>query len=265
MTVIMVVLKEILWLLLALIVLLLAALLIPITADLCYEKGQFTAALRVIGLRFSIYPFKEDEEKDEQEESFLQGLRRKKQKKKAKKTAQKAQTVKSSVSEKQPPQAAQTPALEKQPGKTAQEKTVAEPPKIAQSIPSTKQKPPKKAVDFVQSSRQLQTIVCTAGSAMRKILAGLKIHQIRIVLPVHRDDAAATAIAVGRTHTMLHASLGVLNNFLNLSFKQLDIYPDYTDDHAGEEHFSCKITTHLIIMVVIAVWALFRLKKENVI
>ena len=55
--------KCILWLLAVVFGLLVFALLVPITAELCYEKGQFTAAVRVLLLRVRVYPWPEKEKK----------------------------------------------------------------------------------------------------------------------------------------------------------------------------------------------------------
>lgn len=56
MAVLWLILKGIGWVLLVLLALLIAALLVPVTAELCYEKGQFSAALRVLAVRVKLYP-----------------------------------------------------------------------------------------------------------------------------------------------------------------------------------------------------------------
>ena len=56
MAVVWLILKGIGWILLVLLALLIAALLVPVTAELCYEQGKFTAALRVLAVRVRLYP-----------------------------------------------------------------------------------------------------------------------------------------------------------------------------------------------------------------
>ena len=56
MAVVWLILKGIGWILLVLLALLIAALLVPVTAELCYEKGQFSAALRVLAVRVKLDP-----------------------------------------------------------------------------------------------------------------------------------------------------------------------------------------------------------------
>ena len=63
MAVVWLILKGIGWILLVLLALLIAALLVPVTAELCYEQGKFTAALRVLAVRVRLYPRPEKPEK----------------------------------------------------------------------------------------------------------------------------------------------------------------------------------------------------------
>ena len=50
-----------------------------------------------------------------------------------------------------------------------------------------------------------------------------------------------------------------------LEAKRIRLEPDFTGEQGEIEYFSCKITTHLFIIVVIVLWVLFRLKwpKED--
>ena len=273
MAVLWLILKGILWLLALTLLLLVVALLVPITAELCYEKGEFTAAVRVLLLRFRVYPFPEP--KEPKKDGFFAKI---KAKIKPKKTAAKPEKSKQDIEQSSPPDNGQQYSpMQKQPPQNARQQAQQqkEPPrnkppqpeqKSPQHAPAPSGKKNKKAGQkFLWSLDTIRSLVVTAGSVVRKILAGLLIHDIRIVLPVQMDDAASTAVAVGGVHAALHASLGVLNNFFRLKFKQLVIIPDYQGEYEGQEHFSCKITTHLIIMVVIAVWAFVRLKQEKII
>lgn len=131
----------------------------------------------------------------------------------------------------------------------------------AEKKPATKS--PAAGIKF--SLDKLNGLLATAGGLMRRILAGLRVHAIQLYLPIQGEDAASTALWVGRTHAGLGAAFGVLNNFLNLEFKELTIYPDYTGQEQGKAFFSCKITGQLLIMVIAGIWALMRLKKEKII
>lgn len=279
--------KCVLWLLAVVLGLLVFALLVPITAELCYEKKQFTAAVRVFFLRVRVYPWQKKEKK--QNGIFVKWKVKREERKRAKQQSVKSPVQNQPAEPAQPKTEAEKPiepastqrdekekAQTEQGGQTAETQT-AEKRQISKestkkAFQSTKQKaqtktkpkPEGKGV-LLNNLDKIKALVCVAGTVMRRVMAALRIHHIRIVLPVYKDDAAQTAVAVGRVHAALHSSLGVLNNVFTMQFKQLTIIPDYRNEYQGQEHFSCKITTHLIIMVVIAIWAFFRLKEEKII
>ena len=276
MAVLWLILKGIGWVLLVLLALLIAALLVPVTAELCYERGKFTAALRVLAVRVKLYPRPEKPKKQKK------SRRPKKAKPAAKKPA-----ARSAVKPKTEPTAA--PAQPQgEPEEIPEQKAQAEMPGQKQAAPqpaarqtgkSTAQPPQQKAGKAQPKQAALQnpektlqetldwvlTWVRTGGQILRRLLEGFKIHHIQIYLPVHGETAASTALAVGAVYAGLGASFGMLQNFLDLRMEQLVVEPDYTGEHRGQEHFSCKITSHLIIMVVTGVWALLRLREEKLI
>lgn len=112
---------------------------------------------------------------------------------------------------------------------------------------------------------RLLEIASTAGGAARRILAGLRVRHIRVYWPVQGRDAADTAILYGRVCGGISGALGVLNNLLRLEFDELRPEADFTGEHQGQEHFSCKITGQLFIMVSAALYALWRLKRQDVV
>lgn len=261
------ILKGIGWLLLVILALLIAALLVPVTAELCYEQGKFTAALRVLAVRVKLYPRPEKPAKPKKQKK----PRKRKKGKPAAAQSQPAQTVmketeKKTVEPAAPPaQKAQTEGPE---SKKAAPQPAARPAGKATARP-TQQKTgkahpqPEKALQ--ETMDWVLSWVRTGGQILRRLLEGFKIHHIQIYLPVHRETAASTALAVGAVHAGLGASFGMLQNFLDLRMEQMVIEPDYTGEHQGQEHFSCKITSHLIIMVITGVWALLRLRREKLI
>lgn len=253
------ILKGIGWLLLVILALLIAALLVPVTAELCYEQGKFTAALRVLAVRVKLYPRPEKPAKPKKQKK----PRKRKKGKPAAAQSQPAQTVMKATEKKTvepaapPAQKAQTEGPESK--KAAPQPAARPPQKKAGKAQPQPEKTLQETVDWVLSW------VRTGGQILRRLLEGFKIHHIQIYLPVHRETAASTALAVGAVHAGLGASFGMLQNFLDLRMEQLVIEPDYTGEHQGQEHFSCKITSHLIIMVITGVWALLRLRREKLI
>lgn len=255
------ILKGIGWLLLVILALLIAALLVPVTAELCYEQGKFTAALRVLAVRVKLYPRPEKPAKP-----------------KKKKKPRKRKKGKPAAAQSQPAQTVMKPTEKKtvEPAAPPAQKAQTEGPESKKAAPQPAARPPQKKAGKAQPQPQpektlQETVdwvlswVRTGGQILRRLLEGFKIHHIQIYLPVHRATAASTALAVGAVHAGLGASFGMLQNFLDLRMEQMVIEPDYTGEHQGQEHFSCKITSHLIIMVITGVWALLRLRREKLI
>ena len=98
---------------------------------------------------------------------------------------------------------------------------------------------------------------------MRRLLAGLTVHSVNAFLPVHKDSAADTALAVGRIWAAVGAGLGALQNFIRIRPGQITVQPDYTGDEERKASFSCKITGCLFIMVLVGIWAFRRLKEQK--
>ena len=257
MAVLWLILKGIGWVLLVLLALLIAALLVPVTAELCYEKGQFSAALRVLAVRVKLYPRPEKPEKPKKQ-------KKPRRPKKAKPVTKKP-TAQAAAEQEKAAATEQTPAHKPQ-AEVSEQKQAAPQPAARQTGKATARPPQQKPEKTLQETLDwVLAWVRTGGQILRRLLEGFKIHHIQIYLPVHGETAASTALAVGAVHAGLGASFGMLQNFLDLRMEQLVIEPDYTGEHQGREHFSCKITSHLIIMVITGVWALLRLHKEKLI
>ncbi len=108
----------------------------------------------------------------------------------------------------------------------------------------------------------LLSIVRAAGLAMRLILGALKIENICLRLPVQSGDPAQTAILYGKTNAWIYGSLAVLNNFLYLDFKEVQINPVFEENFERTAYFSCKVSAQLVIMVVVA-FRLFQMLRNE--
>ncbi|MBU3806720.1 MAG: hypothetical protein H9882_07515 [Candidatus Fournierella pullistercoris] len=113
-------------------------------------------------------------------------------------------------------------------------------------------------LEWIQDGR-LQCLVSVAAGAIRKILWGIRVHDIRVYLPIYRPDAASTAIRVGQARAVIHSFLGLVQNFFRMEFRQLDVVADYTGQAQQQESFHCKLTAQLITLLITAIWALYQL------
>lgn len=111
----------------------------------------------------------------------------------------------------------------------------------------------------------IRRLLGMAGPVVQKLLAALRIYDLELVLPIHGRDAADTAITYGRVSALIYGTLTLVQNLCRLEAKKIWLEPDFTGEQGEIEYFSCKITTHLFIIVMIILWVLFRLKwpKED--
>lgn len=107
------------------------------------------------------------------------------------------------------------------------------------------------------------SLLQTAGRATKLILNALRIEDIRLWVPVQETDPAKTAITYGKTNAWLYGSLAILNNFLYLDFKELQITPIFEENVQRSAYFSCKISARLFIIVVVAIRLLLMLYREK--
>lgn len=206
--VLLIVLKVLGILLAVLLALVLVVLVLPITAKLQYEQGEFKVWAGTLGIMVQLLPQKQ-------------------QKKKKKPTAEKSA-------------------------------------KTQQPTEKSKAKPKPHTQKVHLSVDAICQMVQTAGWMLRQILMSLKVHDVRIRLPIQGSDAADTAIQYGKINAWLYSALGVLQNGLDIRIKELALVPDFNGEKQGTELFSCKITGRLIIMLIAGVRAFMQLTKAGV-
>lgn len=247
--------RVLLWVLAALLGLVAVALFLPVTAQLRVDEAGFAAWLRVLFVRIKLYPRPEKEEKPR---------RAKRQKKKKTPPAAKAQPV---------PEAGPAPARsvrqaagESVPpakGEGAGQGGTAGGPAPEKQAKAAQAKGPSLADKLPKDLERTLALVSTAGGAVRRLLAGLTVHDVKAFLPVHRQSAADTALAVGGVWAAVGAGLGTLQNFIRVRPGQITVQPDYTGEEERKASFSCKITGCLFIMVSVGIWAFRRLKEQK--
>ena len=108
---------------------------------------------------------------------------------------------------------------------------------------------------------QLADIAATAGKLARAFLRIIRISDVQLVLPVHHEDAAQTAIEYGRVHAALGGILGVLQNCFEIRLKKVEIIPDFMGDSKYRRYFYCKIGATPFIILSTALYVLWRMRK----
>ncbi len=107
---------------------------------------------------------------------------------------------------------------------------------------------------------QMLDIFSTAGKLMKSFLRVIRVEDVKLVLPVHGEDAAQTAIEYGQIQAALGTAFGALQNLFEVGLKQVDIIPDFTGEHKYRRYFYCKIGATPFIMITTGLYALWRLK-----
>lgn len=241
------VLRVLLWVLAALLALLVLALFVPVGVRLSWQKQALTLDAKIGFVRLRLYPRKKG--------FALPGLDE--AAKIFKKVFETARTLLRGVlAVLRLPRRLLRKGLKKRraPAKPAEEK-----PKPAQKAAGV---PP--AVRIEWSLGLIVRLAGLAGGLLRRILAGVRVYDIRLYLPVHADDAASTALLYGRLEAALHTANAALSNLMRLEWKEAALVPDFAGKAQGGETFSCKITTRLFIMVTAGVWAVYQLWRADI-
>lgn len=247
--------RILLWVLAALLGLAALALFLPLTAELRADETGFAAWLRVLFVRIKLYPRPQKEEKPQPE----------KRKRKKEKTPAPAPGAKP-VPEAAPARSARQAAPESEPPEKEKPAPKAGPapgPAPEKKAKAAQPKSPSLADKLPKDLDRTLALVSTAGGAVRRLLAGLTVHSVKAFLPVHKDSAADTALAVGRIWAAVGAGLGALQNFIRIRPGRITVQPDYTGGEERNASFSCKITGCLFIMVSVGIWAFRRLKEQK--
>lgn len=242
------------------------ALFVPVTAELRADEKGFAAWLRVLFVRIKLYPRPPKKEKP----------RRPKQRKKARAPAKgqerpapspAADAASAGTARADGPAAGKEQAAHKAgAGRQTAAQTPAGRPEQKKEAGAGKKDggAPSLADKLPKDLDRTLALVSTAGGAVRRLLAGLTVHGVKAFLPVHRDTAAETALAVGGVWAAVGAALGALQNFVRIRPGEITVQPDYTGKEQEKASFSCKITSHLFIMVLVGIWAFRRLKEQKI-
>ena len=121
----------------------------------------------------------------------------------------------------------------------------------------------KEKKDFLHLLNTVQRITASAGTGLRLLLKGLWIRNLELVVPVHAATAANTAIRCGQVQAAIGTTRAVLENIFRITYKQLQVYPDFAGQYADGIYFSCKIVSPPVIIVAAGVVAFTRYLTYN--
>ena len=126
---------------------------------------------------------------------------------------------------------------------------------------SKKKQAPVKAAGHAKrkiTPRLALQILASSGWAIKKLCRSVHIRDLCIRHTVQGEDAAQTALTYGRMHAALGTAYAMVRNLFDVQVKSISIQPDFAGQSEAQKHFSCKITAQLYIIVVIAVYMLYK-------
>ncbi len=226
------------WILLGLLVLFLIVMIVPVRVRVELREGTFSLWVRLLGV-FTVRILPPGESR------LLQRLLKKK------------------------PEPAPPPASGPPPA--APPGTSAGPPNAGPSAPpqaeqgQETEKPKEEAAKAGEKKAKfsitfdfIMEVLSAAGVLMRRVFRALHFRKIALVLPIHKEDAAATALACGQTQAAVSAGVAALENFLDLRFDGVRILPDFTGDIKAGPYAYCELAARPGAMLLAALCALWR-------
>lgn len=269
-------------LLLVLLFLVLLILIFPAWVHLKYEKGKFTAAVQILGFKYTVFPMKKRKRKKKQGAPPPSNA-----------SPAEAQTQKplAEASKEEKPQPAKTesaPHTSASPqtrsdidpnteGKAQQGEKETPPVENPLTKPSTtdtdgveKQPTPEQTKEqkkkFELTFSKVISIISTATGAMKRVLRHLMVRDLQLFYAVHGKDPAKAAITFGRIHAGFYSALALLQNAVSVEADWIHIEPRFFQSENEEPvYFYCRIGERPLWMAIAGIWALIKLKREKVI
>lgn len=229
---------------------------VPASVWLSYQDDAFAVQVGALGKKFALWPRPPKKTKQP---------KKPKPAKKAKK-AKKAEPAKQPKAAKSAPQAArqtqkagpaeqkaqkQKPPAAENPSGGGVRFTDGAPAHIGEAPPKP-QPPAEEEPQAKLTFDQIVTAVRGAGTFGKRVLAALRVTEIRLYLPITGGDAAECALNYGKAQAWLHSGLAVLNRAIWLEFEECRLEADFLEKGDKKPHFSCKISARLLIIGIAA-------------
>lgn len=133
-------------------------------------------------------------------------------------------------------------------------------PKKAEQAPKSRKKKKKKAPGM--GLEDLGNLLGAAGAFVRRMYRMIHITDVILIVPIHRDDAAQTALACGRAEAWLSSAAALLQNYFDLRIVQVRVLPDFTNEITAGIYLSCAVGVRPIALVAAGIHALIYLVRQ---
>lgn len=135
-------------------------------------------------------------------------------------------------------------------------------PKEKKTKKKAAQSPGKKKKTSGMEFEDIQNILGAAGTFVRRMYRMIHITNVILIVPIHREDAAKTALACGRAEAWLGSMAALLQNYFDLRIVQVRVLPDFTDEITAGVYLSCAVGARLIALVAAGIHALIYFVRQ---
>lgn len=135
-----------------------------------------------------------------------------------------------------------------------------------------KRRPKKKKPEKAEQSRKkkkkkapgmgledIGNLLGAAGAFVRRMYRMIHITDVILIMPIHREDAAQTALACGKAEAWLSGMAALLQNYFDLRIIQVRVLPDFTNEITAGIYLSCAVGLRPIVLVAAVIHALIYL------
>lgn len=128
-----------------------------------------------------------------------------------------------------------------------------------------KRKPKKKAAKSPKKKKKKEprlepedigNLLGAAGTLIQRMYRMIHITNVILIVPIHREDAAKTALACGKAEAWLSGMAALLQNYFDLRIVQVRVLPDFTNEITAGVYLSCGIGARPIALVAAGIHAL---------
>ncbi len=107
-------------------------------------------------------------------------------------------------------------------------------------------------------------IIITASGFIKNIMHSMLFSKICLTLPVFKNNVALTAIEYGKMNSYIGGVYATLKNILRINVDDISIICDYDNIYKDKTYFYCKVSAIPIIIIIVAIYAIVKLKQKQV-
>ena len=108
----------------------------------------------------------------------------------------------------------------------------------------------------------IRNILGAAGTFVQYMCRKIQIRDVILIVPIHREDAAQTALACGRGEAWLGGLAALLQNYFDLRIVQVRVLPDFTNEITAGVYLSCSIGARPIALLAAGIHALVYMVRQ---